>query len=402
MLGWEFPPNNVGGLGVACHGLAKSLTKVGNQLKIIIPKTPSRNENGMEVISAHDHNASPIFNEEFEKIEIDANLTPYQNSEQYDLDLSDFNTNKLYGKNLILEVFRFANRVTRIARKSDFDIIHAHDWMTFPAAVKAKRATGKPFVIHIHNTAFDRSGGNPNPSEFLVEKKGFNSADRIIAISDYVKKTLVSKYDIPPGKINVVHNGIDHEEYTVVDQKSTMQEKIVLFAGRVTLQKGPDYFVHAAKRVLEKRPDTKFVVAGSGDMFDQVLTLAGNLGILDKFIFTGQYSKEEGQRLMNMSDVFVMPSVSEPFGLVPLEAMIQKTPTIISKQSGVSEVLQNTLKVDFWDTDQLASKIVSVLEHSPLHEQLQEYGETEVKNISWDTAAEKCHEIFKEVKNGSN
>jgi glycogen synthase len=403
MLGWEFPPFNVGGLGVACHGLAKGLTKKGAEITFVMPKAPLGTRGEFLELVITDHLAEPTTLKEISIIPIKSLLHPYMTDQEYKLKYQhhihagqDFSLDAQYGENMLSEVFRFTQKCLDYAKKTNFDVIHAHDWMTYPAGVLIKEELNKPLFVHIHNTSFDRSGGHPNQSEYDIEKYGFEKADKIIAISNFIKETIIKHYGISSDKIEVVHNGIDTETYNLVPTTSKIQKKnkIVLFAGRITLQKGPDYFVKAAKKVLEKRKDVKFIIAGQGDMLPRIMNSVAELGISQNFIFTGRYSQHDGQKLMNMADVFVMPSVSEPFGLVPLEAMIQKTPTIISKQSGVSEVLQNTLKVDFWDIHQLAGKIIAVLDYQHLHEQLQEYGEHEVKNISWDKAAEKCLDIF--------
>lgn len=395
MLGWEFPPYNVGGLGVACQGLTKSLTKQGESITFVMPKIPQEiKEKFLNVISAS--------REEMEHIEeIPAMLLPYMTSKEYNTYktyIDEIGDDNPYSQNIYTEVHRYAAKVSKISKKNTYDIIHAHDWMTYPAGIAAKKATGKPLIAHIHNTAFDRSGGNPNQYEYDIEYEGFHNADKIIAVSNYIKNIVVEKYNIHPNKVEVVHNGIDPENYGQISHKTKMNKKIVLFAGRVTLQKGPDHFVHVAEKIAKKKDDIHFILAGNGDMLPQVIEMVAAKGLSNKFIFPGKYSKEDGERLMSMANVFVMPSVSEPFGLVPLEAMIQKTPVIISKQSGVSEVIGHALKTDFWNVNQLANKIMSVLEYPALHEQLSEYGHVEVQTKTWDPAATKCINIYKRVK----
>lgn len=410
MLGWEFPPYNVGGLGIACEGLAKSFIKKGMDVTFVMPNAPKGAHSDFLNLIVASH--KEFSEEEFSNLNIkkvDSLLTPYMSSESYalerqsfidkkmlDANAGDFSLDCQYGQDLLSEVWRYSQKVALIAKNEKFDVIHAHDWMTFQAGIEAKKATGKPLVVHIHNTAYDRSGGNPSEYEYKLEWDGFQAADKVIAISNFVKNTLVTKYHIPSEKIEVVHNGIDVDKYTYTPVEASIKknDKVVLFAGRVTLQKGPDYFIKAAHRISQKIKDVKFVLAGNGDMLNRSIEMVAELGLSDRFIFSGRYNKEEGVKLMSMADVFVMPSVSEPFGLVPLEAMLQKTPTIISKQSGVSEVLANTLKVDFWDIDQLSNKIVAVLKYNVLHEQLSEYGEGEAKNLTWDPAAAKCHSVF--------
>jgi len=411
MLGWEFPPYNVGGLGIACEGLAKSFIRNGMSVTFVMPNAPKDAKSDFLNLVVASHQKITI--EDIDGIDIKkipALLRPYMTSTEYSEELkrikekkiiiesndTDFSLDEQYGNNFLAEIWRYSKRVSKIAKNTDFDIIHAHDWMTYPAGIEAKKITGKPLIVHIHNTAFDRSGGNPSSYEYDIEYEGFTAADKIIAISKYVKDILISKYNIPNSKIEVVHNGIDKENYSYVPTQMSIskKDKIVLFAGRVTLQKGPEYFINAAKLVSEKMKNVKFVLAGNGDMLNRSINQVADMGLSDRFVFSGRYNREEGLRLMSMADVFVMPSVSEPFGLVPLEAMLQKTPTIISKQSGVSEVLANTLKVDFWDINQLANKIISCLKYDALNEQLSEYGEHEAKNLTWDPAADKCRKIF--------
>jgi len=419
MLGWEFPPYNAGGLGIACEGIVKSLVKQGAQVTFIMPKAPKHASSTFCNLLVANHITTEYTTSHMLPLEIQAvnslihaymgeteYQTAYQIHQQEILNTikltgtedSEFSIQEQYGKDLYAEVWRYAQQVKAIAQKTDFDVIHAHDWHSFQAGMLAKDACKKPLVIHIHNTAFDRSGGNPNPHEYAIEKEGFAYADKIIAISNLVKKTLITHYGVTPEKIEIIHNGIDVEKYQFKPVERIVPDKIVLFAGRVTLQKGPDYFVEAAHKICQKRNDVTFVIGGTGDMMQPIIEKVAQLGMANKFIFHGRYSKEEGDALMSMADVFVMPSVSEPFGLVPLEAMMQKTPTVISKQSGVGEVISHTLKADFWDTDQLANKIHAALEYSALHEQLSEYGEREAKNMSWDAPSSKMLKLFNEVK----
>jgi glycogen(starch) synthase len=422
MLGWEFPPYNAGGLGIACEGIVKSLVKQGAQVTFVMPKAPQNASSDFCNLLVANQVTTEITTTSklpFEIKAVESLIHAYMGEIEYktvyqmhsdeittkikleniDSDNSEFSVQNQYGKDLYAEVWRYAQQVKEIAIKSDFDIIHAHDWHSFQAGMLAKDACKKPLVIHIHNTAFDRSGGNPNPHEYAIEREGFAYADKIIAISNLVKNTLTNHYAINPAKIEVIHNGIDIEKYQFKPTERNLNSKMVLFAGRVTLQKGPDYFVEAAHKICQKRNDVQFVVAGTGDMMESIIERVAQLGMAEKFIFHGRYSKEEGDALMSMADVFVMPSVSEPFGLVPLEAMIQKTPTVISKQSGVGEVVSHTLKADFWDTDQLANKIHAALEYGALSDQLSEYGATEAENMTWDTPSSKMLDLFKEVKN---
>lgn len=420
MFGWEFPPYSVGGLGVACHGLTKSMVKMGMEITFVVPKAPKNAQSHfLNLLVADRVTVGKNDVEEMEGIslqKIDSLLMPYMDSQKYSSlveylkkrggtvenfiysdSSKDFDSKNQYGLNLYEEVWRYANKAAIIAKKEVFDVIHVHDWMTFQAGIIAKEISGKPLVIHIHNTAFDRSGGNPGRREYEIEKEGFEKADKIIAISHHVRNRLVQQYGVHPDKIIVAHNGIDTEDYCFKPSERHIHNKIVLYAGRVTLQKGPEYFIRAAAKICEIKDDVTFVLAGGGDMLPRMIELIAHLKVSDRFVVTDWYNKQEGEAVMNMADVFVMPSVSEPFGLVPLEAMLQKTPTIISKQSGVSEVLENTLKVDFWDIDELANKIMSVLEHDSLRNHLAEKGEAEAKSMTWDKAAFECKRVFEKL-----
>ena len=414
MLGWEFPPYNVGGLGIACEGLARSFVDQGIGVTFIMPKAPLGAKSDFCKLVVADHEDVEIDRQDLLKIKkVDSVLKPYMSENSYKDEIqtlnykekitrskSEFDLSNQYGDNLFEEVYRYSFQTLELAKKEDFDLVHAHDWMTFQAGSLIKKVLNKPLVIHIHNTAFDRSGGNPNPEEYRIELEGFKIADKIIAISNFVKNNIISKYGISSDKIEVVHNGIDTSKYKSKQIESNLNKhKVVLFAGRVTLQKGPDYFIKTAKKVSNFVDDVKFVLAGNGDMLNKSIEMVAELGLSDKFVFPGRYSKEEGEKLMSMADVFVMPSVSEPFGLVPLEAMIQGTPTIISKQSGVSEVVTNTLKADFWDIDALTNKIVATLKFGALKSQLEEYGAKEVQNLTWHPASNKCKRVFESVLN---
>ena len=306
----------------------------------------------------------------------------------------DFRKN-LYGADLYSEVDLFAKRAFEISKDVEFDVIHAHDWMTFPAAIGVKVLTGKPLVVHVHNTIYDRYLGNANSMERDMEYNGLAQADRIIAISQYVKNTIIAQYGINPDKIEVVHNAPntllrDRKNSKAYPRLNMGDNKVVLFTGRITAQKGPEYFVQMAKKVLEKRKDVKFIMGGTGDMFRRTVDLATHLGISDKFVFTGFYSLDQAQSLYASADCYVMPSVSEPFGLVPLEAMEHGTPAIISRTSGVSEVASHTLKVDFWDIHQMADKVLAVLQYPALSEALGQNGQRQVQAMNWSKPAGQC------------
>jgi len=372
MLGWEFPPKNVGGLGTACYGLTKALSKKGVDVFFVLPGDPGKKYNFLKIISSH--------------VEVvNSPLIPY--------------VEPLSGKtifNLPKEVDKFALGVRMISRrlkKEGMNLIHAHDWMTFRAGIAAKEELNVPLVIHIHSTEIDRSGGNPNPYVYNIEKEGMEKADMIIAVSNFTKKRITENYGIPEDKIRVLYNAIDLPGGETIKKKP--KGKIVLYLGRFTLQKGPDYFIQAAKKVLEKEPDTTFIMVGEGDMLGETIEKACELGITNRVFFTGRVP--DVNKYYRIADLYVMPSISEPFGLTALEALSNFTPVLISKQSGVSEVLNHCLKVDFWDVNDIANKIISVLRYNPLRESLIKNGYREIRRFSWDDQAEKCIKIYEEV-----
>ncbi len=393
MFGWEFPPHNSGGLGTACFGLTKALSQEAADVVFVLPKK----------VPVHTRHAKLVFaNEKSIKIRhVNSILYPYITSERYSDEVRNLK-DEVYGLSLMEEVRRYAKKAGAIAVSENCDIIHAHDWLAFPSGIEAKRATGKPLVVHVHATEFDRTGGaGVNSEVYAIEKRGLEEADAIIAVSDWTKNTLISKYGIPQEKIEVVHNGIDADEhkkaFSRIEGLRRSGNKIVLFVGRITLQKGPDYFIRAAKRVLEYRPNTLFVVSGSGDMERQMIRQAADSGIGDKVIFAGFLRGEELNAVYRSADLYVMPSVSEPFGITPLESLANGTPVLISKQSGVSEVLTHCLKTDFWDTEDMADKIISVLDHRPLYEMLRENGGREVEKNNWKNAAMKCLAVYQRL-----
>jgi glycosyltransferase involved in cell wall biosynthesis len=339
--------------------------------------------------------------------EIETKLEGYITSSEYEKRRHE-EDNPLYGFTLLDEVKRYASLVGRLAKQNEFDVIHAHDWLSYLAGVAAKKATGKPLVVHVHATGFDQAGGeNVHPEVYRIEKYGMEEADIVITVSEFTRQMVLEKYGIDPNKVRVVHNGIILEEKIPSDGGNLMRlkqagNKIVLYIGRITIQKGVDYFLSAAKKVLEHEPNTYFIIAGAGDMEAQLIRQAGELGITDRVLFNmGKYVRgKEKADLIAASDLFVMPSVSEPFGLVPLEVLLEAgTPVLISKQSGVSEVMQHALKVDFWDVDEMANKIVAALRHDPLRNQLSEKGREEAGGVTWHKAAEKCSQIYHDVIN---
>lgn len=300
-----------------------------------------------------------------------------------------------YGGDLLGQVERYAHFVLAKVRGLDFDVIHAHDWLTYPAGLAIARVTGKPLVVHVHSTEFDRSGEHVNQRIYDIERRGMHGALRIIAVSQLTKNMMVRRYGVPERKVDVVYNGVEFDPGTSGLTGIQTADKIVLYFGRITYQKGPEYFIRAARRVLDVMDNVKFVVAGSGDQAVRMIEMAANLGIGHKVLFTGFLRGKDIQRVFGLANVYVMPSVSEPFGIAPLEAMSHDVPVLISKSSGVSEVLTHALKVDFWDVDDMANKIVAILRHPPLSKTLQQQGSFEIRRLSWDGAGERCERIYR-------
>lgn len=399
MFGWEFPPFNSGGLGVACLGLTRALSAAGIEVSFVMPKKMEIEAPWTRLLFADDGMASVhVF---------DSPLGPYLSSKSYVLNRGE---GSVYGPDLFAEVARYASFGGRVARQEAFDVIYAHDWLSFGAGLAAKRASGKPLIVHVHATEFDRSGGGSvNQDIYEIERAGMRAADTVIAVSELTKRIIVERYGVPPEKVRVVYNGID--ESTSPRHTGALPRlrawkragtKIVLFLGRVTLQKGPDYFLRAAARVARKDPNVVFVLSGSGDMDAQMMTLAAELGISDRVFFTGFLHGSERDEMYAAADLFVMPSISEPFGIAPLEAMKAGTPVLISKQSGVSEVVKHALKADFWDTERMANYMLSVVSHPGLAETLVENGRREADNLTWTDAARKVSAIVGELVQDSH
>jgi len=303
-----------------------------------------------------------------------------------------------YEGDVIETTVRYARTARALAQGLDFDVIHAHDWMTYPAGLAIARATGKPLVAHIHSCEFDRSGEHVDHRIFDIERRGLHGAMKVIAVSQLTKSIVTKRYGVDEHKVHVVYNGVEPgTPQPGPDARIGRSDKIVLYLGRITFQKGPEYFVEAAKRVLEKMSNVKFVVAGSGDMARRMIELAAELGIGHKVLFTGFLRGDDVPRVFRMADCYVMPSVSEPFGIAPLEAMSHDTPVIISKQSGVSEVLTHALKVDFWNVEEIADRIVNVLTRPPLHTTLRQHAPFEIKRLTWERAATHCLEVYEQA-----
>lgn len=403
MFGWEFPPHNSGGLGVACFGLTKALARRGFPIIFVLPKK-------LPVLDGHMRFLLPDKPEDddlFRSITVNSTLSsPYLTSESYKM-FSEKPADPFYGLTIFDEVRRYGIWGERIARRESFDIIYAHDWLSIPAGLAAKRASGKPLVVQIHATEFDRGGGNGvNEEVYWVERRGMEEADAVIAVSQFTKDIVMSRYGIPEKKVFVVHNGIDDEAFEKWEAGRSgllkLKEagyKLVLFMGRLTLQKGPEYFLRAAEKVLKKDKKVIFIMAGSGDMEMALMDEAAARGISDQVLFPGFLRGREIFEAYRLADLFVLPSVSEPFGIVPLEAISSGTPVIISKQSGVKEVLRHALTVDFWDVEEMANKILGVLSHPQLQKTMLRNLQKEIESVTWDASAEKLQVILEHVSN---
>jgi glycosyltransferase involved in cell wall biosynthesis len=427
MFGWEFPPHISGGLGTACYGLTKGLSKIQNlDVIFVVPKAYGDEQNdSVRLIGA---NKIPVISKNIKTkgflksmslLEVGVKLIPYLSPEQYeeqekeikmnfgglhqhvktnDQGLLEFSGG--YGPKLFQEIANYAVVASIIGSEYDFDIIHAHDWLTYPAGMAAKAVSGKPLVIHVHATDFDRSGGNVNPSVFEIEKQGMQAADRIITVSNLTRKIVIERYGIDASKVFTVYNAVEPAAIKEnLDVNKPFDEKIVTFLGRITMQKGPEYFIEVAHRVLQKMQNVRFVMAGSGDMLNKMIARAAKLHIMDKFHFTGFLGGDDVYRMYYMSDVYVMPSVSEPFGISPLEAMQSNVPVIISNQSGVAEILHHAIKVDFWDIDAMADAIYGILNYPSLYTTFTNLGKSEVEGLKWENSALKVKDVYDSVLN---
>jgi len=418
MFGWEFPPHITGGLGTACYGLSKALLKQGVEILFVVPKAyGDESQDAARLLNASDIKidiSNRIFQEYWKQItymEIGSNLIPYVSPEEFERIISNsifdhadinnsifqehFNFTGKYGKDLMTEVSRYALIASVIAGSSHFDVIHAHDWLTYPAGIAAKKISGKPLVVHVHATEFDRSGENINQNVYDIERKGMEAADNVITVSNYTRQIVIDRYGINPDKVITVYNAVEPPiNNVVVEAKKHIKEKVVTFLGRVTFQKGPDYFVEAAYKVLQKDKNVRFVMAGQGDMLNRMIKRVAQLRISDRFHFTGFLKGSDVDLMFALSDVYVMPSVSEPFGISPLEALQSNVPVVISKQSGVSEILKYALKVDFWDIDALSDSIYGLLHYKALSDMFMHYGKAEVDDLKWDDSALKVKSIY--------
>ncbi len=398
MFGWEFPPHNSGGLGVACQGLAGGLVSLGAKVTFVLPKKLDCKQENYEFVFADEE-------KEIKTIKINSPLSPYLNSQSYCSIIEGLASRQIYRRDLIAEVLRYAVCAEKIALRlaGDFDVIHCHDWLSLPAGMAAKNATGKPLVFHIHATEYDRVGVDGLNREIcLIEKQGFKAADAVAAVSGYTKRRIVDCYGANAQKITVVPNAVNRAEYAapLADEFLKLKKngkKIVLFVGRLTFQKGPDYFLKAAQAVSRIDKNALFVFSGSGDMERWLIEEGARLGLAGNVVFAGFLRGVDLARLYKMADLYVMPSVSEPFGLTSLEALASGTPILISRQSGVGEMVSHCLKVDFWDTDQMAAKILAALRYPALGDELRQNGSVEVQKFDWVDSARKCMDIYQQI-----
>ncbi len=435
MFGWEFPPHISGGLGTACLGLTSSLVQKNVSVLFVVPKAYGDEPNEIKLINASTvplryervnttHHLQPAaftnYPERFTTEKVDITLDPYKGAthsqtlntlEQWNYILPEgrdiFSTTRVgigfsfsgtYGPNLLEEVERYADVASIIAHKNKFDIIHAHDWMTFKAGLAARGVSRKPLIVHVHATEVDRAGEHHVDTRvFELEREGMANADRVVAVSEWTKGIIHKHYGIPLRKIKVVHNGVTPYKNGKASHLPPIGSKVVTFLGRITHQKGPHYFIEAARKVLDQFSDTHFIIGGSGDLMPKMIERVAQLRLSDHFHFTGFLHKDQMNTVWSMSSVYVMPSVSEPFGITPLEALQAGVPVIISNQSGVSEVLPQAIKVDFWNTDALADAICGILKYPTLATALNTKSEELIKRLSWDKATGILKKLYDEL-----
>lgn len=425
MFGWEFPPHIAGGLGTACYGIVKGLSYNGVQTLFVMPSASGdEDQSAARIINASDVPVESVgstvdeFLDKVRFVRVGSNMIPYVDPEEFremvesERRLQSENLTKCigekfrfsgrYGSNLMEEVARYAmvGGTIAVEHKDEFDIIHAHDWLTYLAGIAAKELTGKPLVVHVHATSFDRGTEDQIDSRvYDIEKRGMLAADKVIAVSDLTRNIVINKYGINPDKVVTVHNAVDFSGRENVRVERGVRDKVVTFLGRITFQKGPEYFIEAAAKVLKRTGNVRFVMAGSGDMMNRCIRHVARLGISDRFHFTGFLRGAEVQKMFAMSDVYIMPSVSEPFGISPLEAMRSGVPAVISNQSGAAEVLKYAFKVDFWDVDAMADDIYALLNYPALTDFAAREGYGEVDRLKWNIATAKLKNIYESVVN---
>ena len=426
MFGWEFPPHIAGGLGTACYGIVKGLAHNGVETIFVMPSASGdEDQSAARIINASD--VAVNYTEELDAgdfldkvkfIHVGSNLVPYCDPEDFTNLVEEerrrqqkefrvhfgqkFKFSGKYGANLMEEVARYAMVGGTIAQqhKDEFDVIHAHDWLTYYAGIAAKKMTGKPLVVHVHATSFDRgSVDNIDTRVYAIERNGMEAADKVITVSDLTRNIVITKYGINPDKVVTVHNAVDFSGRDDLQVERGVKDKVVTFLGRITFQKGPEYFIEAAAKVLKRTKGVRFVMAGSGDMMNRSIRHVARLGISDRFHFTGFLRGADVQKMFALSDVYVMPSVSEPFGISPLEAMRTGVPSVISKQSGAAEILRYAFKVDFWNVDAMADQIYGLLQYPALAKFAATEGYDEVNALKWDNATAKMKAVYESVVN---
>ena len=423
MFGWEFPPHIAGGLGTACEGIVKGLAHNGVETLFVMPHASGdEDQSATTILNASDvavANVSDTVEEFINKVKfmyVDSNIVPYVDPDEYFEAIEKmrregkdqttvgfgqkFNFSGKYGANLMEEVSRYAQVGGTIAmqHKDEFDLIHAHDWLTYLAGIAAKELTGKPLVVHVHATSYDRGDEKHIDTRVLdIETRGMQAADRVVTVSDLTRNIVINKYKIDPAKVVTVHNAVDFSGRENLEVERGVKDKVVTFLGRITFQKGPEYFIDAAAKVLKRTTNVRFVMAGSGDMMNRAIKQVARLGIADRFHFTGFLRGMDVQKMFALSDVYIMPSVSEPFGISPLEAMRTGVPSIISYQSGAAEVLKYALKVDFWDVDALADDIYALVTYPALTAYASKQGFDEVNALKWNGATAKLKKVYESL-----
>ena len=423
MFGWEFPPHITGGLGTACEGIVKGLAYNGVETLFVMPSASGdEDQSATTIINASDvavDTASSTVDEFLDKVkfvQIGTNMIPYVGPEEFSSIVEEerrrqsedfriqygmkYKFSGKYGTNLMEEVARYAMVGGTIAmqHKDEFDVIHAHDWLTYLAGIAAKELTGKPLVVHVHATSYDRGDEKHIDTRILdIETRGMLAADRVVTVSNLTRSIVINKYHIDPSKVVTVHNAVDFSGRENLSVERGVKDKVVTFLGRITFQKGPEYFIEAAAKVLKRTDNVRFVMAGSGDMMNRCIKYVARLGISDRFHFTGFLRGKDVQKMFALSDVYIMPSVSEPFGISPLEAMRTNVPSIISHQSGAAEILKYAFKVDFWDVDAMADCIFGLLKYPALSSFAAKQGYDEVNRLKWNVATAKLKTIYESL-----
>jgi glycosyltransferase involved in cell wall biosynthesis len=396
-FGWEFPPQQNGGLGVACYGLTRELLRDGVEVIFVLPKT-QETAGDARFLFADDERLIKV-------LRTDVSIKPYMQGDSIVNVIVGYDSEGkpiIRSRTIIEEAHRFAHQASLIAQTEEFDVIHAHDWTSYLAGVAAKVASGKPLILHVHATSYDQAAGNNvDPAIYKIEKECFAMADKVVTVSQFTKNIVVNKHFTPAEKVEVVYNGCNM--YVPPQLPPTLAElkrqgkKIVLYHGRISIQKGVDHFIRAARRVVDVDSDVVFIISGSGDMLTQIIEQVGAAGLSDNVKFAGALWDEERDRMYQSADLMVMPSVSEPFGLVPLEALQHGTPSVVTKQSGVAEVLTHALKVDFWDVEEMANQILASLRYPVIRQQMVNEGRVQMRNMSWQIAAQKMQRLYRSL-----